>query len=202
MRTRTFVVGVLVWSVAVAAAGAVSVRDIVELSRAGLGDEVILALIDIGPVRYDLDTQQVLELTRAGVSDRVILAMLRSERPAPPVVMPAPPVPRSPDAAESDVVRPDSARRTLDRRTDGLVVLPVFPTAVRPPLPPRRFREVEAPPPAPRTSPFGVDLFFSPSLVATPAAPPTAPVYWGWGGERRPDTWDPAPSGKPMRHGR
>ena len=78
MRTRVFVVGLLLWISTAVQVGAVSVRDIVELSRAGLGDEVILALIDIDPVQYDLDAQRVLELKDAGVSERVLAAMLRS----------------------------------------------------------------------------------------------------------------------------
>ena len=59
---------------------AVSVRDIVELSRAGLSDEVILALIEVDGTIFSLDAQQVAGMAAAGVSQRVLLAMLDTQR--------------------------------------------------------------------------------------------------------------------------
>ena len=183
MRTRVFVVGLLLWISTAVQVGAVSVRDIVELSRAGLGDEVILALIDIDPVQYDLDAQRVLELKNAGVSERVLAAMLRSGRSAPPVVTPVPPPAGS--------ARP--ARTMMDWPAPALTIWPVFQTVVRSPV--RLGRRRHGEPKAQSLRPFacGVDPFFAPSRVTKPVAPLSPPVYWGWGGQRRPDTWDPAP---------
>ncbi len=183
MRTRVLVVGVLLWISTAVQLGAVSVRDIVELSRAGLGDEVILVLIDIDPVQYDLDAQRVLELKNAGVSERVLAAMLRSGRSAPPVVTPVPPV--------SGPARP--ARTMMDWPAPALTIWPVFQTVVRSPV--RLGRRRHGEPKAQSLRPFacGVDPFFAPSRVTKPVAPLPPAVYWGWGGQRRPDTWDPAP---------
>ncbi len=183
MRTRVFVVGVLLWISIAVQVSAVSVRDIVELSRAGLGDEVILALIDVDPVQYDLDAQRVLELKDAGVSERVLAAMLRSGRSAPPVVTPVPPA--------SGPARP--ARPMTDRLAPALTIWPVFQTVLRSPAPLRQFGNDARSTQSPRPAPFGAGLFFTPLLVTRPVAPPPPPVYWGWGGQRRPYTWDPAP---------
>lgn len=61
-------------------AGAVSIRDLVELSRAGLSDEVLVALIEADDTDFALDAPKILELRQQGVSERVITAMLKSGR--------------------------------------------------------------------------------------------------------------------------
>lgn len=65
-------------------AHAVSVADIEQLSRAGLGDEVLIALIQTDNTVFPLDAERILELRAAGVSEQVIIAMLRNGRSAPP----------------------------------------------------------------------------------------------------------------------
>jgi hypothetical protein len=65
-----------------AVAGAVSTRDLIELSRAGLGDEVLVALIEADGTVFNLDAPKILELRAAGVSERVITAMIRNGAPA------------------------------------------------------------------------------------------------------------------------
>src|SRR4051812_40535562 len=68
-------------------AQAVTLKDIVDLSRAGLGDEVLLALIDVDGRVFDVEPATLKSLKSAGVSERVIVAIVRSgrERPAAPV---------------------------------------------------------------------------------------------------------------------
>ena len=61
-------------------AEAVSVRDIIELSTAGVSDEVLVALIEVDGTVFRLDARQLLELESTGVRDPVLLAMLRSGR--------------------------------------------------------------------------------------------------------------------------
>jgi len=63
-------------------ADAVSLRDLIELTRAGLSDEVLVALVEADDTTFNLDAPKILELRAAGVSERVIIAMLR-KRPAP-----------------------------------------------------------------------------------------------------------------------
>jgi hypothetical protein len=67
-------------------AWAVSTRDLIELSRAGLGDEVLVALVEADGTVFSLDAPRILELRAAGVSERVITAMLKkaSRASAPP----------------------------------------------------------------------------------------------------------------------
>lgn len=59
---------------------AVTIRDIIALSKAGLSDEILSAVIDADRTIFTLDAEQILELRRAGVSDAVLLKMVRSRR--------------------------------------------------------------------------------------------------------------------------
>src|SRR5829696_2094540 len=69
-------------------AEALTIRDVIELSRAGLGDEVLLALIEVDRAVYATDPATLKQLKAAGVSERVIVALVRSGRENPP--QPAP----------------------------------------------------------------------------------------------------------------
>ena len=66
----------LITSIATPAA-ALTVRDVMELTRAGLGDEILLALIDVDPSVFPIDAATLKKLKDAGVSERVIIAMIR-----------------------------------------------------------------------------------------------------------------------------
>lgn len=54
----------------------VTVRDIVELSKAGVSDSILIALIDADRTVFWLDRAQILDLLGAKVSEAVILKML------------------------------------------------------------------------------------------------------------------------------
>jgi hypothetical protein len=62
------------------AAFAVTLDQIVALSRAGVSDTVILALIDRDKAVISVEPDQLSRLQRDGVSEAVILAMLKSGR--------------------------------------------------------------------------------------------------------------------------
>jgi hypothetical protein len=85
---------------------AVSTRDLIELSKAGLGDEVLVALIEADGTVFNLDAPRILELRAAGVSERVITAMLRNATRA--ATAPAPGAPAAADARAA-VIPPDVA---------------------------------------------------------------------------------------------
>jgi hypothetical protein len=69
----------LLWLAVMAApAVAASTRDLVALSKAGLGDDVLVALVESDDTVYDLDGPQIVELRREGLSERVIVAMIRN----------------------------------------------------------------------------------------------------------------------------
>src|SRR2546430_837655 len=66
-----------------ATASAVSVQEIVGLSKSGVSDEVILALIERDKTIFTIEAEQLVALKRLGVSQAVVLAMLRSGRQPP-----------------------------------------------------------------------------------------------------------------------
>jgi hypothetical protein len=100
MRTLLFVAALLV----PASAGAVTVRDIIELTRAGLPDDVLVAVIDADRTIFTLDKDQILELKKAGVSKQVLIKMLRTRREFETV---AAPEDATPAATESRIPQPE-----------------------------------------------------------------------------------------------
>jgi len=64
-------------------ASAVSVQEIIGLSRSGVSDEVILTLIERDNTIFTIDPDQLVALKKQGVSQAVVLAMLRSGRQQP-----------------------------------------------------------------------------------------------------------------------
>lgn len=101
---------------------AVSVRDIIELSRAGLSDEILLALIETDKTIFTLSNEQLIDLKKNGVGDRVIIAMLEQGRKPPKVESPAPPAAPietvNPDPQPEPALRPPPERRRPSRPLD------------------------------------------------------------------------------------
>lgn len=63
---------------AVAAAGDLTINDIVALTEMQLGDAAIIAKIEAEGASFDLSTEEMIDLKRKGVSSDVIAAMVRS----------------------------------------------------------------------------------------------------------------------------
>jgi len=61
-------------------ARAVTVRDLIELKKAGLPDDVLVAVIDADRTIFTLDKDQILTLKKAGISETVLLKMLSTRR--------------------------------------------------------------------------------------------------------------------------
>ena len=61
-------------------AQALTIRDVIELTRAGLTDEVLIALIEVDAGVFATDTATLKSLKEAGVSERVMVALIRSGR--------------------------------------------------------------------------------------------------------------------------
>src|SRR4051812_24391184 len=70
-------------------AEALNIRDLIELSKAGLSDQVLIALIDVDRGVFSIDTETLKQLKANDVSDAVIVALIRSGRTAPPQPAPA-----------------------------------------------------------------------------------------------------------------
>jgi len=175
------------------AAQAVTLRDIVELTKAGLGDEVLLALIDVDGGVFDVDPATLKGLKAAGVSERVIVALVRSgrERPA---------APAEPQTL-ADVVSQQTAPEVVyvDRPGPAVVreVAVPYPVYVAVPVgtPGGRGRHERVAPPAIHLEPSiaAPETIQGPHRYITdrPAPKTSEPVYWGTSGKLRPDAWKP-----------
>jgi hypothetical protein len=176
---------VLLLAGAASRAEALTIRDVIELTKAGVSEEVLLALIDVDGGVYANDTETLKALKQAGVSERVMIALVRSGRERPLPEPPPPPVP------ESEVQAPAPQVVVVEHHEPPqqvVVPVPVYVPVYTAPVRSHRVR---------------TDGDFAPSnyVPFAPALPvirqqetkPAPPVYWGFGGKRRPDTWDPSP---------
>jgi hypothetical protein len=175
-------------------AEAVTVRDVIELTKAGLSESVLLALIDVDRSVFAIDTATLKQLKAAGVSDAVIVAMIhsgresRAEMPQPTAPMPQEQIPMPVETEPEPVPVP----------------MPV------------------APPPQPIAVPYPVPVYVPVPVVQThnnsrrdtvlttiqteegelvkarvpvpPQCVKAQPVYWGFGGKLRPGSWQPEPT--------
>lgn len=84
MKTRLLavVVCVLFWMPGSVQAGDLTLRDLVELHRAGLGDEVLVAVIEADGGPFTLSYADIMDLKSEGLNQRVIAALIRTKRPA------------------------------------------------------------------------------------------------------------------------
>ena len=174
-------------------AEALTIRDVIELTKAGISDEVLLALIDVDGGVYANDAATLKRLKEAGVSERVMVALVRSGRerrlPEPP---PAPPEEEA--AAPPQVVVIEHHEPRQPEVQQVVVPVPVY----VPVYPARRSRRNVDAVHHPRPVESTYVPFQSGHSVVRPE-PQAAPVYWGFGGKLRPDAWGqrPADAGKP-----
>lgn len=165
-----------------ARAEAVTVKDIIDLTRAGLGEEVLLALIEVDGGVFNIDTATLTDLKKAGVSERVIEAMVRSGR-TPPPEPPEPPAPLpgyDPEPPQPQVIVIEHERTVVEQ-----VAVP-FPVYVAVPQRTHRRGHVVT------TQPIDPSPGFGAPTPVTSQRTFQQPVYWGWGGKLRPDAWKPA----------
>lgn len=150
-------------------ADALTLRDVIELTRAGLGEDVLLALIEVDRPVFGTDPATIKLLKEAGVSERVIIAMIRSGRepiePAQPMAWEAPPQPE-PQVIVIDHHEEQPRVREVPVAVPVPIYVPIVPTSQR-----THDRE----------------------RVAGRPNEPIEPVYWGFGGKRRPDAWQEDP---------
>jgi len=171
-------------------AEALSVRDVIEHSKAGLGEEVLLALIEVDPSIFAIDAPTLKQLKTAGVTDRVIVAMIRSGRaPRPEVVPPADPqAAAAPRAHEPEVIVIDHRDAPVPAPAPAPIAYPVA-VPVYVPVVTDTFRQRDR---------VETVLQTDQGLVrARVPVPPNCvkaePVFWGFGGKLRPGSWEPPP---------
>ena len=183
---RVICVFVALLAISSARADALTIRDVVELTRAGLGDEVLLALIEVDPSVFPIDTDTLKYLKDAGVSQRVIVAMVRSARtqPAPPPVAPDPFISQvAPQAPEPQVVVID--HHEPERVREVPVAVPVYIPVVQRS---RNRGHVDRDDRVPDTEDRRDRTDSSPKRDHHSKPP----VYWGTSGTLRPDAWKPS----------
>ena len=170
-------------------ADALTLRDVIELTRAGLGEEVLLALIEVDRSVFPIDAATIKELKANGVSERVITAMVRSGREVPP---PEPIVTEAPQP-----VAPQPQVVIIDHRDPPEVheVVREVPVAVPVYIPVATTRSVHT-----RADhgangiPISTDRWIAEHMPQQQQpVHRKEPEYWGFGGKLRPDAWKPVP---------
>ena len=160
-----------------APASAVTINDIISLSKAGVSEPVILALIDRDKSVFTLSAEQLVTLQKAGVTDTIVIAMLRGGREEPPAaVEPAPiaeaePLPEPLPPPEPPAPSAASVPYAVPYAVPYYVAVPVVvaPHAVRP----RCVVRVTGTNGEPVTSTTG--MFFKQPMQAVAVCPPEAP---------------------------
>jgi hypothetical protein len=218
---RLFLAFVLVAPLFVGRADAITVRDVIELSKAGLSDDVLLALIEVDRNVFTLDAAAMKALKDGGVSDKVMLALIHSGRT--PVAPPAESAPQpQPAVAPQTQADPEPRVIVIDHRDSQPAQTPVMvPVATYFPTVGFGVPTVGFGVP---TAGFGVgvppgvalgvpgDFGFRSNRVTRNVVVPTSdggavrvnlpvpsncvkaePVYWGFGGKLRPGSWEPPP---------
>jgi hypothetical protein len=183
---------VLLLAAAAVPAEAVTIRDVIELTKAGVSEEVLLALIDVDGGVYASDTETLKALKAAGVSERVMVALVRSGRER------QLPEPAAPPPAPQDEARAPAPQVVVIEHHEPQAQQVVVPVPVYVPVyttPSRAHRDPYATQRV-RTGDFAPSNYV-PFQPAPPVIPqqvePAPPVYWGFGGKRRPDAWAPSP---------
>jgi len=201
MRPLIAAFALLLLTGTVSRAEALTIRDVIELTRAGLPDEVLLALIDVDGGVYASDAETLKALKKAGVSERVMVALVRSGRER-RVEEPPPAVVEEPQPPQPQVIVIEHHEPRVEQVVVPVpVYVPVHTIGARV----HRRTEVLVQP---------TESTFVPFQSGPPAVRPEPrrePVYWGFGGKLRPDAWgQPAPErekpsekdGKPGRDGK
>lgn len=177
-------------------ADALTIRDIVELTRAGVGEEILLALIEVDPSVFPIDTATLKMLKNERVSERVIVAMVRSGRSQPAEAETAAPVViEQPPAPEPQVVVIDHHDAPIVREVP--VAVPIYI-----PFVPRATRRVHVADRVDRVDDIRIDDGRRDDGRRDDGRRDdgrrddqhtnrSQPVYWGFGGQLRPDAWQP-----------
>jgi hypothetical protein len=170
-------------------ASAVTIRELLDY-KGRLSDDILVALIESDGSVFHLSIADVASLREKGLSDRVIIAMLktahRNDPPAAPAPAPAPDVQPPPDASSSSDA-PDQMYAEQQPQPEMPVSAPSAPL----------IEPSQAPPADTVVEYVPYPVYVTVPIVVKPhPAPAPSPVYWGWNGQRRPDSWPLTPAPK------
>lgn len=106
------------------------VEDILKLSRAKIGEGVIIAFIQNSDRHYNLSADEIIYLRQAGVTDRVVAAMLDPQAPIPPEPLSPPPTSSSETtfASAPQYVTPQDSTLFVEPAPASTVYLATTPT--------------------------------------------------------------------------
>jgi hypothetical protein len=99
---RLFLLMLVLLGCVPATASAVTIDEVVALSKNGVSEQVIVAVIERDQTLFTLSPALIMKLQRDGLSDRILLALIKSgrpnepplgARPVAPVAAPVPPPP-------------------------------------------------------------------------------------------------------------
>lgn len=192
MIRRALVGCLIVLALGAGRADALTIRDVIELSKAGLGDSVLLALIEVDRSIFAIDTATIRKLKEAGISDVVIVAMIRSGRETPP---PAPvQMTDPPPAPEPQVIVIDHHDAAPQQQAQPVyqvpVAVPVYVPVVSNGLFDNTLRNSNV-----VKATIQTDQGLVRARVPLPVNCVNAqPVFWGFGGRLRPGSWEPPPT--------
>jgi hypothetical protein len=194
MFRRTLFAFLAVVALTAGRADAITIRDVIELSKAGLSDPVLLALIEVDRGVFSIDTATLKLLKEAGVSEAVIVAMIRSGR-TPASVEPAPAsVPTDPDPAPRNR---DPEVIVIDHHDAPAPVSVPYPVAVPVYVPVQTnggfFNNFNRRDTVTTTIPTDMGLVRA-RVPVPPNCIKAEPVFWGFGGKLRPGSWEPPPT--------
>lgn len=94
-----------------APAAAISLDEVIKLTKAGVSEEIIVTRIRKAGRAFDLSTDEILELKRAGVSDAVVKVLMD---PAQPYTAPAKPAMPAPPPGAASAQPPPARAKPLD----------------------------------------------------------------------------------------
>lgn len=143
-----------------APAEAVTLSDLVDLSRQGISDDILIALVEAEKSVFHLSASDVRSLKQQGVSDRLVIHLLQTPalRPAPEPVLHL-----ASRRFQTEAARPAIERVIVVDRVETVAVPVYVPVAVE-----RRSRDHARDDDRDTKAP---------------------PVYWGFGGQLRPGSW-------------
>lgn len=184
-------------------AEALTLREVLDLHKAGLSDDVLVALIEVEKSVFAIDHETIKMMKGEGLSERVMIAMIKSGRmPAPPsqpAAVAPPPAAPAPQVVviehQAPPVEPVVTEVAVPVAVPVFVTVPVHPSVSR-----RHTRRVEGqlvvpqqlqPNLSPPNLPLHLQAQPNLPIHMQPKPKKVEPVYWGFGGKLRPDAWKP-----------
>jgi hypothetical protein len=169
-------------------ASATTIDDLIKLKAARVSDDVLIALIESDGSVFYLSADDVLKLRDKGLSDKVVVAMLMTGAKARQAGEAAVKQARMQQQAEQAQVDERYRPASEQQQPPTVNVTQTVTQTVEAPQQPAypnfgSYPYYQSPLYLPVTYPYGYG-----GRVNRPVVTNT-PVYWGYGGQRRPDTW-------------